>query len=232
MIAGAIVVAAGQGRRMAGRLPKQFLELGRQPILARSLGVLEAHPRVHSIVVVGPQDWLLHISSAIVDAFRLTKVRKVVAGGKERQESVLAGFKALEQTYEAVLIHDGVRPLLVPELVDRVLDGLTEADACIPAIPCPDTVKAIDGEWVTETVPRDRLRLAQTPQAFRCKILEKAFNQAGQSQVFATDEAGLVERIGGRVRWVEGDARNLKITTALDLKVANFLLEMEERKCV
>lgn len=224
MQADVIVVAAGKGRRLQRRIPKQFLRLSEKPILAHTLNVFDQHPRIEKVLIVGAEDWLFHISTEVVEKFGIRKVDNIVAGGDERQQSVLAGIAALDGKQKAVLIHDGVRPFVSMALIDRVLDGLPGADACIPALPSADTIKEIDGEWIKRTIPRDRLRCVQTPQAFLPEKLHEALQYAEQKSLHATDEAVLVEHIHGKVRWVEGDPGNIKITTAFDLKMANLIL--------
>ncbi len=219
-----VVVAAGRGIRMGGGLPKQFLHLGGKPVLLWSLEVFQKHPHVEHIVVVGQEDWLSYIASEIVDAFGISRVKKVVSGGERRQDSVLAGIRALEAD-RPVLVHDAARPFITLSLVDRVLNGLTDADACVPGISVADTVKRIEDGWVVETPPRDALRLIQTPQAFHRTSLLDYFARAETTQHTFTDEAAMVEFFGGRVRVVDGEPFNLKITRQIDLKILEKILE-------
>lgn len=224
MPANVIVVAAGKGSRLQSQVPKQFLSLAGKPILAHTLTVFEQHPAVEEIVIVGAQDWLFYLQSDIVEKYRFGKVRKIVAGGEERQHSVQAGLEALESMAAPVLIHDGVRPFVPPELLDRVIANLHDADACIPAIPSTDTIKEVEGEWIRKTLARESLRRAQTPQAFQPKSLLQALAEANRTGRLVTDEATLIEMAGGKVRWVEGDPHNMKITTEFDLKVAHLII--------
>ncbi len=221
----AIVVAAGQGTRFGGDLPKQFLLLQNRPILVHALERLERAPAIGQIVVVVAQDWVDYIGREIIGHFHFDKVGAIVPGGKERQDSVLAGLQALPTPHDLVVVHDAVRPLFSLDLLDRVIQACGEFDACVPGLPPRDTVKRVDGKRVVETVPRDTLRLVQTPQAFRCRALLQAFTMARTMNFYSTDEAALIEKFGGNVSWVEGEEINLKITTARDLQIAEMFLQ-------
>ncbi len=221
----AIVVAAGRGIRFGSDVPKQYLKINDQPVLSYSLLTLERHPVIASIVVVAAQEWKQHIEREIIGRFEIRKVAAIVSGGEQRQDSVSAGLAALPATCEYVAVHDAVRPFFSSELLDRVIAGCSESDACIPAIASRDTVKQVKESFVVQTLPRETLRLAQTPQLFRRTALINAFQHARQNNLVGTDEASLVEASGGRVAWVEGDELNLKITTPLDLKIAEIILE-------
>ncbi len=225
MNAQAIIVAAGRGSRFGSDMPKQFLELGGKPILAHAAAAFEAHPAIESVVIVGAEDWLFYIAEDIVGKYGLTKVQKIVSGGKERQDSVAAGLAALEKTDTPVLIHDGARPLVPAAVIDRVLAGMSGADACIPAVPLHDTIKQVRGREVLKTIDRDSLRAVQTPQGFWPRSLTELMRKAQEDALLVTDEAGLTEHYGGRVHWVDGDPANLKITTTFDLKIAQLILE-------
>jgi 2-C-methyl-D-erythritol 4-phosphate cytidylyltransferase len=220
----AIVVAAGQGSRFGGDVPKQFLLLKDRPLLAHSLLSMENHPAVAEIVVVAAPEWKNHIEQEIISRFAIRKVSAIVPGGKERQDSVSAGLSAVSQSYEFVAVHDAVRPLFSPQVLDRTIDGCQDVDACIPAIIPRDTIKQVSENRVVRTLPRETLRLAQTPQVFRRSVLIKAFQHAKTHGLSGTDEAALVEASGGTVSWVPGDEFNLKITTPLDLKIAEILV--------
>jgi 2-C-methyl-D-erythritol 4-phosphate cytidylyltransferase len=161
----------------------------------------------------------------IINRFNFDKIRAIVPGGKERQDSVFAGLQALSTPHEIVVVHDAVRPLFSLNLLERVIKGCGAFEACVPGLPSRDTVKRIDGGRVVETVPRESLRLVQTPQAFRHQNLLQAFEQAAQANFYSTDEAALVEKFGGRVGWVEGEETNLKITAPRDLQIAELFLQ-------
>ncbi len=225
MKAQAIIVAAGRGSRFGSDMPKQFLELKGKPILAHAVAAFEAHADIESVIIVGAEDWLFYIAEDIVGKYGLTKVQKIIPGGKERQDSVEAGLTALDDTSLPVLIHDGARPLVSAGVIDRVLAGMAEADACIPAVPLHDTIKRVQGREVVQTIDRETLRAVQTPQGFWPEALAGLLQQARTEALHVTDEASLTEHYGGRVHWVEGDPANLKITTTFDLKIAHLILE-------
>jgi len=223
MVIAAIVVAAGQGTRFGGEVPKQFVRLHDRPLLAHSLLSLEKHPAVAQIVVVAAAEWRSFVEQEIISRFAIHKISAVVAGGRERQDSVAAGLNAISPAFEFVAVHDAVRPFFSLPLLDRVIAGCEQVDACIPAIVPRDTVKQVRENLVARTLPRETLRLAQTPQVFRRTSLLNAFHHAKTHGLAGTDEAALVEAAGGAVAFVEGDEANLKITTPLDFKIAEII---------
>ncbi len=220
MYVAAIVVAGGRGARVGGAVPKQLLEVGGESILRRSVRACDAHPLVAELVVVVPAE-LVATGDALVGTTRVPC--RVVAGGARRQDSVRAGFEAVSGAAEVVIVHDAARPFVTREVIDRVIASAASVGAAVPAIPVADTVKRAavsDGARVVlKTVPRDELWLAQTPQGFRRDVLARAV-AAGQSSDEATDEARLVELAGGTVAIVDGDRRNVKITTSDDVTEA------------
>jgi 2-C-methyl-D-erythritol 4-phosphate cytidylyltransferase / 2-C-methyl-D-erythritol 2,4-cyclodiphosphate synthase len=215
---GVIVVAAGQGSRIGGPVPKQLLDLGGASMLRRSVAAFDRHPQVSQIVVVLPQAQLSD-GGDIVGA--ISRPYVIVAGGARRQDSVANGFSALAEDVDVVLIHDAARPFASQTLIDRVIAAAVEAGAVIPAIPVRDTVKRIDrvSRLVTATIPRDEVWLAQTPQGFRRDVLRAAV-ALGTAGTEATDEAMLAEAAGHPVRIVDGEIENMKITTPQDLAAA------------
>lgn len=221
----AIVVAAGRGVRFGGDVPKQFLKIQSKPLLSHSLLTFERHAAVDRVVLVAALEWKSFIEQEIIRRFEIRKVAAIVAGGKERQDSVAAGLSCISELHEFVAVHDAVRPFFSSSLLDRVIDGCRSADACIPAIALRDTVKQVEDNLVIRTLPRETLRLAQTPQVFRRSVLIEAFQLAKRNNISGTDEASLIEAAGGRVAWVEGEEQNLKITTPLDLKIAEMIFE-------
>lgn len=217
--AAAVIVAAGEGRRFGG--PKPFVLLGGRPLLDRCIESFEAHEAVGSIVVVLPD---VRLGEGLAGRFR--KVAAVVAGGARRQDSVRNGFGAVRgDGRDVVLIHDGARPLAGSDLIGRVIDETARSGAAVPVLPLEDTVKEVREEGILRTHDRGVLYRAQTPQGFFYEILEEALAAADRDGFTGTDEASLVERTGRRVAAVAGDPRNIKITTPLDLKIAEALLE-------
>ncbi len=220
-----IVVAAGQGTRFGGDMPKQFFLLHERPVIAHTLQRFEESALIAKVVVVAAPAWLSYLNREIVERFHFKKCEAIVPGGERRQDSVWAGLQALPlKAKDIVVVHDAVRPLFSRKLLEGVVAGCEQHDGCIPALPLPDTVKQVAGEILVATLDRDCLKLAQTPQAFRSEALLHAFQRAQQEHIHGTDEAALVERSGGQVAWIAGEISNLKITTPDDLKLAEFFV--------
>jgi 2-C-methyl-D-erythritol 4-phosphate cytidylyltransferase len=215
MNAFAIIVAAGQGERLGASRPKAFVELGGQSLVLRSALVFDQAPSVDAVVVVVPAS---EIEAARGLLAPVRKLRAVVAGGSRRQDSVLEGLKQAPDGFDGlVLVHDGARPLADVPLVESVCRAARETGAAVPLLGLVDTVKRVRDGRVIETVNRDELRAAQTPQAFRFELLVAAYEAAFRDRVVLTDEAMAVERVGGAVAAVPGSPRNRKITTPEDL---------------
>jgi 2-C-methyl-D-erythritol 4-phosphate cytidylyltransferase len=212
----AILAAAGSGKRLGADRPKAFVALGELPLLATPLERLDESEWIDAIVVAAPPGWE-EPSILLAEEIGAGKVSAVVTGGATRAESVRLALDEVPADAVAVLVHDAARPLVTDELVGRVLAPLGEGwDGVVPALPVADTVKRVDGDRVLETLHRDDLVAVQTPQAFLADTLRRAV--AGGDD--ATDCAGLVEAAGGRVRWVDGDPKLLKVTTTADLEQA------------
>jgi 2-C-methyl-D-erythritol 4-phosphate cytidylyltransferase len=209
----AIIAAAGDGRRMASGVPKQFMEIGGVSLLQRSVNAFCQVPRITDIIVVTRADAVEEVSRTIAVAGR---AMSVVAGGATRQESVAAAFDHVAPGSEYVMVHDAARPFITPSLIDRTLDAAIESGAAIAALPARDTVKqaaSVEGRaFIARTIPREEIYLAQTPQAFRREILASAV-QLGRDGAVATDESALAELAGNRIRLVDGDPLNFKVTT-------------------
>ena len=228
MQASAIIVAGGQGERFGSAVPKQLHTINGRTILERSIAPFDVTAAVREIVVVLPDG----LVSPPPECLRRIKTDvRVVAGGDRRQDSVAIGFDVVSQESDIIVIHDAARPFCTPDLVERTLDAASESGAAIAALAAQDTVKEADlesgGALVGRTLPRERIFLAQTPQAFRRSILKEAV-ALGRSGCSGTDEAALVEQAGHRVRLVAGDAHNMKITTAEDLELAAGLVARSE----
>jgi 2-C-methyl-D-erythritol 4-phosphate cytidylyltransferase len=217
----AILVAAGRGERLGLEHPKAFAKLGEDPLLAEPLRRLEDSDWIDGIVVVAPPDWE-EPAILLAEELGCGKANACVAGGATRTDSVRAGFAEVPATALVVLVHDVARPLVTDAVIERVLAPLSEGwDGAVPGIRVADTLKRVghDGA-IEETVARDSLYAVQTPQAFVADVLRRALESGAE----ATDCAGLVEAVGGRVKVVEGDPRLLKVTTADDLaKIASWL---------
>jgi 2-C-methyl-D-erythritol 4-phosphate cytidylyltransferase len=217
----AILVAAGRGERLGLDRPKAFARLGEEPLLAEPLRRLEGSPWIDGIVLVAPPGWE-EPAILLAEEEGCGKVHACVTGGETRSDSVRAGLAEVPADALVVLVHDAARPLVSDEVVERVLAPLSEGwDGAVPGLPVGDTLKRVSTDGgVQETVSRDGLWAIQTPQAFVADTLRRA--QAGAAD--ATDCAGLVEAVGGRVKVVAGDPRLLKVTSAADLEtVAGWL---------
>jgi len=220
----AIIVAAGQGVRMGAGRPKAFLRLGGLTLLERSLAAFLSHPRVDRVVAaVRDPDEARRLLGPSAD--RVVLVR----GGATRQESVRSALQAATSAEdEIILVHDAARPLVPRAIIDAVIASAEKSGAAIPGLVPPDTIKQVDEEGAAvATLPRDRLRLAQTPQGFRGHVLRDAYERAERDGFVGTDDAALVERTGHRVVLVEGSERNIKITTPGDLALAEAILARE-----
>ncbi len=221
----AIIPAAGEGRRMGGAVPKQFLQIGGREILARTLAVFEACVAIDDVWVVVAAEQCALCQSAIVERYGLRKVRGVVAGGTTRQESVWHGLQQVVQAVGLDVVHDGVRPFVTELLLQQTLDHANRFGAAIAAVPLKDTLKRVSAAGTVEaTVPREHLWRVQTPQAFQHALLRRAFQHAWQQGLQATDEAGLIEALGNAVRIVPSYEHNVKITTPDDLVFCEMFL--------
>lgn len=215
----AVVPAGGAGVRLGGRVPKQFLGLARTPILVHTLRALAAAKEVGGLVVAVPPKRVA-ATRALLERHRVRRVLAVVAGGADRQESVWLALQAVPPTARWVVVHDAVRPFLPPAIVRAVLAAARTAGAAVCGMAVKETVKRVRGGLVEATLDRDGLWLVQTPQAFRRDVLWQAHLAARRDAFRGTDDAVLVERMGGRVAMVAGAAGNLKITTPGDLEAA------------
>jgi len=210
---------------MGGGTCKQYLNLAGLPILAHTLALFQNHPAIDSIVLIAPPDEIDFCRKEIVEAHGFDKVAHFVAGGRERQDSVRYGLRACGADEDDIaLIHDGVRPLLPPELIDAAIAAAVRGGAGLVAVPAKDTIKIVKDGLVTETPDRSGLWQAQTPQAFRFQIIASAHEKAYKEGYLATDDAQLIEWLGLPVAIVQGSYRNLKITTPEDLLLAESFL--------
>jgi 2-C-methyl-D-erythritol 4-phosphate cytidylyltransferase len=232
----AIIPAAGMGTRMGAETPKQFLELDGAPIAILSLRRIASCEQVTDIIVATRADNVAQLEARIGQE-RLKQRVRVVRGGDSRQESVAKALEMVPDDTEIVIVHDAVRPFVTREQIARVIEEARKTRAAILGIPAMDTVKEVkraslpeDVALITATIPRERIVLAQTPQAFSTKLLKEAFARAQADGVTASDEAGLVERLGHEVHVVLGSERNIKITKPADMELARFYLESERHK--
>ncbi len=218
---GAVIVAAGSASRMGG-IDKVMAPLQGEPMIVRTVRTFQECDAISQIVIVTREDLILPIS-ALCRA--MPKVTAVVAGGKSRQESVHLGLNALSKDIKLAAIHDGARPLITWQVIDRAVRAAHTYGAAAPAIPVKDTIKVVEGRVVKSTPDRATLFAVQTPQVFDFDLLRGALKKAEQDGAQVTDDCSAVERMGMTVKIVEGDERNIKVTTPMDLKIAQMLLE-------
>lgn len=218
---GAVIVAAGSASRMGG-IDKVMANLGGEPMILRTVRAFQNCDAIISIVIVTREDLIRPISGLCRD---MGKVVAVVAGGSSRQESVHLGLNALPKGMKLAAVHDGARPLISWQVIDRVVRAANTYGAAAPAIPVKDTIKVVSGGLVKETPDRSTLMAVQTPQVFDFDLLRGALKKAEEDGAAVTDDCSAVERTGMKIKIVEGDERNLKVTTPMDLKIAELLLE-------
>jgi 2-C-methyl-D-erythritol 4-phosphate cytidylyltransferase/2-C-methyl-D-erythritol 2,4-cyclodiphosphate synthase len=240
----AIVAAGGRGERFGGTLAKQLLTIGGRAVLERSVSALASHPSIDELIVALSADIAGDPPAYLCDVAWTGKPVRLVAGGPRRQDSVANAFRAISDRTEMIVIHDAARPFVSADLISRTIAAAAESGAAVAALQARDTVKLVRGPArgqpgaaplaapigglvVDSTLPREQVFLAQTPQAFRRDVLRDALALAGTAA--ATDEASLAERAGHRVRLVEGDVANIKITTPEDLTLAEAIARSTER---
>ena len=218
---GAVIVAAGSASRMGG-IDKVMAPLRGEPMIKRTVRTFQECDAISEIVVVTRPDLIVPISHLCAG---LTKVKAVIAGGATRQESVELGLHGLSDKVKLAAIQDGARPLVTWQVIDRVVRAANTYRAAAPAIPVKDTIKVVTGGMVKETPDRSTLQAVQTPQVFDIDLLRGALKKAKLDGAAVTDDCSAVELMGMSVKIVEGDERNLKVTTPMDLKIAELLLE-------
>ena len=218
---GAVIVAAGSASRMGG-IDKVMAPLDGEPMIVKTVRAFQQCDAIREIVVVTRPDLIVPIMDLCAS---MDKVRAVVTGGSSRQASVSLGLNALSEKVKLAAIQDGARPFVTWQLIDRVVRAAHSFGAAAPAIPVKDTIKEVTGGVVKQTPDRSTLFAVQTPQVFDFDLLRAALKKAEQDEAQVTDDCSAVERMGMSVKIVEGDERNIKVTTPLDLKIAELLLE-------
>ncbi|HTS68359.1 MAG TPA: 2-C-methyl-D-erythritol 4-phosphate cytidylyltransferase [Terriglobia bacterium] len=225
----AIIPAAGTGIRMGGGTPKQFLSLEGVPIFVHTLRKFAACDAIDNIILgVRPED--MDRASKAMDSERLGKKVRLIAGGASRQETVARCLDEAPPETDVVVVHDAVRPFVELDMIRQVVEAARREGAVILAIPSIDTVKKVERQTITGTIPRERIVLAQTPQAFRFNILRQAFDRALAEGYYGTDESSLVEREGFDVTVLMGSDRNIKITKPSDLPLARLFIAQERER--
>ena len=218
---GAVIVAAGTASRMGG-IDKVMAQLDGEPMILRTVRTFQNCDAIKEIVVVTREDLILPIMRMLAG---MPKVQAVICGGASRQESVQLGLNALSDKVKLVAVQDGARPLITHAVIDRVVRAAHTYGAAAPAIPVKDTIKVVTGGIVKETPNRATLQAVQTPQVFDFDLLRGALKKAKEDGAEVTDDCSAVERLGMSIKIVEGDERNIKVTTPMDLKIAKLLLE-------
>ncbi len=227
----AIITAAGKGTRLKSNISKQFLNIYDKPILAHTLSIFEKTPKVDAIYVSVPKDYIESCQKDIVDRYSFSKVKGLVIGGSHRQISVFNALLSIPPDSNIVLIHDGVRPLVTPDEIGTTIKRLIndnkkdpEVKGVILAAPAKETIKKISGHTIDSTIPRETVWHAQTPQTFFYREIIEAHRKAAEEDFIGTDDASLIERIGWKVNVVRGRHENIKITTPIDLFLAELFM--------
>ena len=230
----AIVLAAGSGSRMKSKTKKQFMEIKGKPVIWYSLFEFEKS-RVDEIILVTGKEDIDYCKKEIVEKYNLKKIKNVVAGGSERYESVYNGLKQV--TGNIVLIHDGARPLINNEIIERSIEGTIKSDACVVGVPVKDTIKRANKEgYIIDTPNRSELWITQTPQSFKTDLVKMAYKkmkeelEKGNTTLNITDDAMVVEEFTtNQVRFVQGDYKNIKVTTPEDIDIAELFIELDAK---
>lgn len=227
----AVIPSAGSGRRMGTEIKKQYLSLSGMPVLAWTLKAFQDADDINEIIVVVPADDLESTRQDIVEKYGIATATRVVAGGRLRFNSVFAGLQSIEGTCDVVVIHDGVRPLITPQLIKKAVNTARHFGAALVATPAVDTIKQMteDG-YVKWTPDRRTMYNAQTPQAFEYNLIMDAYRDAIKHNIESTDDCQLVERLGAKIVVVEGSIENIKITTDLDLVLAEYILAKRKER--
>lgn len=225
---GVVIVAAGTGSRMNMGINKQFIKLEGKEIIAYTIEKFYNNSNIEDIVVVVKEDESEFFKKEILDKYNFKNV-KIAYGGKERQDSVYNGLKLLDEKCDVVLIHDGARPFVSDKIIDKSIEEAKEHKAIVVGVPVKDTIKVIDDDKnIVDTPNRSVLWAVQTPQTFDYNILIDAYKDAFKNKFYGTDDAMLVERIGYKVKMLEGSYNNIKITTQEDLNIGSQILRVQD----
>jgi 2-C-methyl-D-erythritol 4-phosphate cytidylyltransferase len=233
----AIITAAGKGTRLKGNISKQFMNIYSKPILAHTVNAFQKSSKIKEIYISVPKDNIEFCRKNIIEKYSFTKVKKLVSGGSSRQESVYNALVEVPPDTKIVAIHDGVRPLITPEEIDMLINTLirenkkdSSVKGIVMAAPARETIKMISGSGIDRTISRDKVWHAQTPQVFFHDIILKAHTKARRDDFTGTDDACLVERMKYKVNIVRGRHENIKITTPIDLFLAELIITKNNRK--
>ena len=221
-----VIPAAGTGNRMNSEIPKQFIEINGIPTIIRTIKLFDNIKNIESIVIVSHCDWVSYIKE-LIKKFNCNKVKEIIIGGKERQDSVFIGLQTISVAdTELVLIHDSVRPFASENLIYKLIKTAKDFGSAIPIIKPTDSIKQIDNKGnIEKTLDRNYIGLVQTPEVFRTSIIIDSYKNANKLNYKGTDTSSLVEFMGYNVRYLEGEIINIKITTPLDLELASIIFK-------
>ncbi len=223
-----IVAAAGMSNRMGSKINKQFIDIDNKPILVHTLNKFEESPFIDEIILIAKEEEVEYCRKEIVKKYNFKKIKKIIKGGRERQDSIYNGILALDERCNIVLTHDGARPFVRKENIEDGIKGVIEYGSCVVGVPVKDTIKVVDqSDNVHHTPKRSMLWAAQTPQCFWKTILQKGYEYAIDEGIVATDDSSLVEKAGYKVKMIMGNYDNIKITTPEDLIIAESLLQVD-----
>lgn len=229
----AVIPAGGSGKRLKSHIAKQYLLLDGVPVLVQTLRAFQNSPDIDEIILALPAEDIVHIRQELVEKYSLTKIVNAVPGGAQRQDSVKNGLDAIKGDCGIVVIHDAVRPFVTEELISRVVGEAKATGAAVAGVKTKDTIKEVgENDIVGRTVPREKLWLVQTPQAFQYELLKEAYKSACDEKFYGTDDASLVERMGKEVKMVEGFYENIKITTNEDMQTADALMKRKTKSAL
>lgn len=224
-----IVAAAGMSNRMGSKINKQFIDIDNKPILAHTLNKFEESPYIDEIILISKEEEVEYCRKEIVKKYGFKKIKNIIRGGRERQDSIYNGILALDERCDIVLTHDGARPFVRKKNIEDGIKGVLKHGACVVGVPVKDTIKVIDDDKnIHHTPKRSMLWAAQTPQCFWKNILQKGYEYAIDEGIVGTDDSSLVEKAGYNVKMIMGNYDNIKITTPEDLIIAESLLEVDD----
>ena len=225
-----VIPAAGIGKRMNAEKPKQFIEINNVPVIIKTIKLFESIDAIDFILIATHNDWISYMKN-LIDKFDCNKVKEIIIGGQERQESVYMALRnTLIKNTDLVLIHDAVRPFASKDLINKLIETAKICGAAIPIIPPTDSVKQIDSKGnILKTLDREHMGLVQTPEVFWTSIALKSYEKAFEAGYRGTDSSSLVEFAGHKIQYVKGETNNIKITSILDLELAK-ILSVEDKK--
>jgi len=221
----AVIAAAGKGRRFNGSIKKQFYPIKGKQLIIWTLDAFDRNERVDGILIVLEKGDEEYFSKGILSKYQFSKNIRLVGGGPQRQDSVYNGITSVPEDTDIILIHDGARPFISSEIIERVIDGAIKEGAAIAAVKQNDTTVFENGGFIKDFIDREIIYRVQTPQGFRKDLILKAFQKAYKDGFYGTDESSLVVRMGEKVKIVEGSYNNIKITSQDDLYIAEKILE-------